>query len=82
MIDTSLYGKLNYSRDNVGSGKGYYLLYFTEGGSIFKQLGTVQDMMFRVEKTQEQYEADNAILNSGNVMDVQVKDFTAGNIGL
>ena len=82
MLDSGLYEKLNYSRDNVGDGKGLYLLYFTEGGSIIKQLGTVQDMLFRVEKTQEQYEADKAILNSGNVIYVQIKDFTAANIGL
>ena len=82
LIDYGLYGKLNYSSDNVGRGGRYYLLYFTEGGRIFKQLGTVQDMMFRVEKSRAEYEADKAILNSGSVMDVQVKDFTAENVGL
>ena len=83
LINDDYYGKLNYSKDNVGDNpKGLGINYFIRDGVIIKNLGTVQDFMFQTEKTWEQYEADMDILNSGNVMNIEVKDFTAENIGL
>ena len=87
ILSNKMYEKLNYSLDNLRTSYGnnvdhsLILQYKKENNIITKSLGA-QEELFSVEKTQEQYEADMAILNSGKELDFQVKDFTAENIGL
>ena len=64
-----------------------HLHYYKSDGRIYKelygQLFGIDDGVFDPkEKTQAEYEADKSILESANVMALQVKDFTAENIGL
>ena len=76
--------QLNYNLNNFYEGSNMFLLYYYENnGKILKTLGGGQEAYFEPkEKTQAEYEADMAILNSGKELDFQVKDFTAENIGL
>ncbi len=59
------------------------LFYYEENGKIFKSLASAHDILFDPkEKTQAEYEEEKAILNKGKVMDINVKECTAENIGL
>ena len=86
LLSDKMLESLNYNLNNFdhwGEYNEFLLRYYNDDGSIMKILGTTQDYYFDpVEKTQEQYESDMAILNSGKELDFQVKDFTAENIGL
>ena len=83
IINNSFYEKLNYSKDNIGDQTSDYVLsYYEQEGKINKYLHTLHDGLFSVEKTQAEYESDKAILESGNVMNIEVKEFTAENLGL
>ena len=87
ILSNKMYEKLNYSLDNLRTSYGnnvdhsLILQYKKENNIITKSLGA-QEELFSVEKTQEQYEADMAIINGGKELDFQIKDFTAENIGL
>ena len=77
--------QLNYNLNNFGEGAGTFNLYYyyDENGKIMKCLAGGSEHYFDpVEKTQAEFESDMAILNSGNVMNIEIKDFTAENIGL
>ena len=83
LINKNYYEKLNYSKENLGSSTSSYVVtYVVTDGVIHKNLGTQGDTIFDAEKTQAEFESDMAILNSGNVMNIEIKDFTAENIGL
>ena len=83
LINRDLPAKLNYNMSLTYDADERILSYYTNNGRIMKALTSTQDQYFDPkEKTQEQYETEKAILNSGNVIDLQVKDFTAENLGL
>ena len=84
LIGDEILPKLNYNKSLLEEYTHLRRLYYTsENGKIMKNLYSAHDYIFEpLEKTQEQYETEKAILNSGNVIDLQVKDFTAENLGL
>ena len=84
ILSEDMFPKLNYNLELA-----YYksdeniLRYVEREGKIMKSLCNYQDCMYdSIEKTQAQYDEEYAILNSGKVMDVEIKDFTAENLGL
>lgn len=76
--------ELNYNLNNFHEGAStFILIYKKEDGKIKKYLNGGSEWYFEPAiKTQEQYDNDMSILNSGHVMDIDIKDFTAENIGL
>ena len=83
LIGESILPDLNYNKSLLEGSILRKLSYRMENGSIMKSLYSAHDSIFPpLEKTREQYETEKAILNSGNEMDIQVKDFTAENLGL
>ena len=88
ILSNDVLQKLNYNLDNLRDYEGnlhhsFIIEYYKENDSIYKMLDSGQEAFFEpVIKTQEQYNADKALLDSGNVLNIEVKDFTAENIGL
>lgn len=88
ILNDNMLEKLNYNLSSFVSPDGsmpsdYNLYYYIEDGVIKKIIGSGQDSYFPgVEKTQSEYESDLSILKSGNVLNIEIKDFTAENIGL
>ena len=83
ILNDEMYGKLNYSMDNVKDEYTPVLTYFKDGGVIHKGFGgIVNGPSLDVIKTQKDYDKDMAVLRSGNTMKIQIKNFTAENLGL
>lgn len=88
ILNKNMLSKLNYNMSNSDanydwSSTLYVLHYYMEGGQIKKLLGSGHEAYFDPKvKTEAEYEQDKALLNGGDVIKVDVKDFTAENIGL
>ena len=76
--------KLNYNMDYAHHQSKYFILdYYKNDGKIMKSLHSANDAIFDPkEKTQAEYDNEKQMLNSGKVMDIDVKDFTAENLGI
>ncbi|GEM_PF-5770336 len=83
LLNEDLLGRLNYSKENVGEfHPGMVLYYYKKDGAIHKTLNTFSENDLDVVKTREEYNNDIKTLRSGEVINIQVKDFTAENLGL
>ena len=83
LLNEDFLGRLNYSKENVGEfWPGMVLYYYKKDGEIHKTLNTFSENDPDVVKTQEEYNNDIKTLHSGDVMNIQVKEFTAENLGL
>ncbi len=87
ILSNDILRKLDYDPDSFTRSDGsfpfsFILFYTKEDGAIQKIIGSGQDAYFDpVVITQEQYDANKAILYSGSVIEVKVQDFTAESIG-
>ena len=88
ILNKNILSKLNYNMSNSDanydwSSALYVLHYYMEDGQIKKLLGSGHEAYFEPKlKTEAEYEQDKALLNGGDVIKADVKDFTAENIGL
>ena len=84
LISDEMPAKLHYNMDLAGfESIARVLYYYEEDGRIYKSLVSAHDSLFQPkEKTMEEYEEEKAILNNGKIMDINVKECTADNIGL
>lgn len=86
LLDKGMLGKLNYNMANAywqPESDVFLVYYYKQDGKIYKELGSGQDIYFDPkEKTESEYEQEKQLLTGGNVINVNVKDFTAENIGL
>jgi len=84
LLNEDMPKKFNYDMSLTYESPSRRLLYRENSdGTKERSFESIQDLLFDpVDVTQAEYEEEYAILNSGKVMDFEVKDFTAENLGL